>query len=260
MPEKKNTKKWGWTLLLGCVFFAAAFSSCTNAGNSGEDGPETIPLSGFKIKGGSGSVYTYKYIDLETMEVLEETESETYDSDEWDIRVTGARELHTNSGATRPSGSGGVAFTGSTDFNAAVNNPSGLDYGADYTYWEYYEMSAGGYSEPKTYQVNVMNFPGYIDENGYNDGAGDGVADGETEDTAYFRDNIDFSKGNAFAKWRGMPPSFFDYSMNVYVIRSGDGNDYYKLQIHNLEFNTEVRDDGTKKVTYVHEVLVEKIE
>ena len=243
-----------FTMMISLSFLL--FASCNQDDNSPEtnqDEYETIILSGYKIKSDKPSEYFYKYIDLET---LQEVASPSLT--EWDIRVTGARQILTNSGVTEV-GLGGVACSGSQDFSAIIDSPGALEYTIDYCYWEYYEQSSGGYSIPQQYTVNVMNFPGYSSQNGYNGGAGDGLADGKTEDTAYFRSNIDFTNGNAFAKWAGMPPSFFDYTNNVYVIRSGDGANYYKFQILLLEYITDMQDDGSKKVIYSFEVRTEKI-
>ncbi len=237
--------------LLMVTFFL--FSCEMDPSQSTSDETDSVIISGYKIKGGEESVYYYKHIDLETMSEVSDPASAA-----WDIQVTGAREILTNSGVTA-NGSGGVAFSGTTDFSASIPNPESLEYEKDYTYWEYYKTSLGSFSEPQTYTVNVISFPGYKNTNGYNGGAGDGTADGLTSDTAYYRENIDFSQGHAFAKWSGMPPSFFDFSKNVYVIRSGDGASYYKFQILFMEYTTDVLADGTKKVTYSFEVRVAKL-
>ena len=234
-------------------------ASCDTDPLNNDDGIDGEVISGYKIKSDEPSVYYYSFFNLDAVtEPLEENTSGVLDSDGWDIRLTGGRDIHTNSGITRTGGSGGVAFSGSTDFDADISDPASLDFETDFEYWEYYEMSAGGYAEPQTYQANVMSFPGYTSANGYNGGSADGTADGLTEDTAYLRGNIDWS-GDAYAQWIGMPPSFVNFSKNVYVIRSGDGNRYYKFQILDMEYTTESRDDGTKKVTYAYEVRSEKI-
>ena len=207
--------------------------------------------------------YTYLYIDLEDPGNPLSSGGNT----DWDIRITGAKEILTNSGVTATaessSGVGGVVFSGYTDFDTTISAAqaavlftpaSGAE---DYYYWE--KSSSSSSSKQKT--GNAISFPGYpalveVDDPGTD-------RDGQSAATAWvFADDVDFSLGTAYCQWDRMAPNFRNYTYNVYVVRSGDGADYYKIQIVEASYlkETDTPTSGSTTYHYTYKINIEKLE
>lgn len=160
----------------------------------------------------------------------------------WDIIVHDQRELLTNSGATAAGlasgGQGGIVYSGTGDFSAhfsrttaqarfaAAAAASGIDKGVDFSYYSKLRTTSAAPSSTRT--GNAASFPGFKTQDG-RDGAAAASAWAFGDPGAHV--DADFSLGSAYARWEMMNPSFSGFNENVYLIRSGDGLRYYKLQV-----------------------------
>ncbi len=152
-------------------------------------------------------------------------------TDDWDLRFGASRYIHSNGGATATnlasSGQGLMAYTGSTNFSAAVDLAA-LTFTADYEV--YAESHASG-----AQVMNILCFPGYA--------TGDGTL-GNPYTTAN-------NTAEAYYIVAGMPPAY-TMTEGVYVVKLGDGSGYAKLQIKSMEYATQSNtpDTGDKTTTY----------
>lgn len=207
------------------------------------------------------ATYILQHIDLENPDAPSSTGTDT----DWDIMITGQKEILTNSGVTATDlssgGKGGVVFSGKTDMEqgisvaeaAALFAKNGLDY-TDYSFWDKYKTSSA--TPTSTSTGNAISFPGYTSQAG---------RDGQSETTAWvFGDvgdhvDVDFSLGTAYAKWERMDPKYSDFTNNVYVVRSGDGASYYKLQIADVVYSKTTDSSGTATTHYTFKIKFQKL-
>jgi len=203
-----------------------------------EEGPAAIG----KIYEGSSA--SPKYIDLEDPD----NPLSSGEGTAWDILIEG-KELLTNSGTTAAAesseGTGGVVYAGTSNFSDSMSRneaddifedaaaSSGLDKGVDFSYYSKYKTSSATPSSSKT--GNAASFPGYVDHDGRN---------GSTAATAWVfgevgaHVDVDFNQGTAYAKWEMMAPAYSEFNNRVYVVRSGDGSSYYKIQIREVVYTS----------------------
>jgi hypothetical protein len=169
-------------------------------------------------------------------------------SDDWDIMIHNRKEILTNSGVTATAessgGQGGVVFAGTTRLKKTVTIPeaealfadaaasSGMDKGVDFSYYSKYKTT----STAGERLGNAMSFPGFRNQDG---------RDGETDVRAWVYGepgahvDADFSRATAFARWEMMAPNYSSFNDNVYIIRSGDGERYYKFQVNEVVYVSE---------------------
>jgi len=207
------------------------------------------------------ATYILQYIDLENPDAPSSTGTDT----DWDIMITGQKEILTNSGVTATDlssgGKGGVVFSGKTDINQDIGTvetatlfSSDPHKGFDYTYWEKSTADA----EAKIATSNAISFPGYSSDNG---------RDGSTEEKAWIfgteknplNADVNFSLGHAYAKWERMDPKYSDFTNNVYIIRSGDGASYYTLQIADVVYSKTTDSSGISTTHYTFKIKFKKI-
>ncbi len=192
-----------------------------------------------------GTTPEYLYIDLENPDAPSSTGTDTG----WDIMITGQKEILTNSGVTATaagsSGKGGVVFSGRTDISqgisvaeaAALFAADARD-GADYSYW----LKSSSTSTAKEATGNAISFPGYAKTED---------KDGTTSARAWvFATDADFSLGHAYAKWERMAPNYSGYTNNVYIVQSGDGSAYYRLQIVTVDYSKSTETHYTFKIKF----------
>ncbi|HEY9594656.1 MAG TPA: HmuY family protein [Spirochaetia bacterium] len=235
------------------------------------DGSAEYTFDGTKVAPASGSTtYNYLYVNLDDPGNPLSAGNNT----QWDLMITAAKEILTNSGVTATSlssgGQGGVVFSGSTDFSHtisvsdaaalfAADVASGVKTGdgADYSYWDKYQTGSATPTTPQT--GNAISFPGYP--------SSVSGRDGTTAATAWVfgavgaHVDVDFSLGTAYARWERMNPSFSNFTNNVYVVRSGDGASYYKIQVLEATYMTQSNTPSTGDTTthYTYKIKIQKI-
>lgn len=233
------------------ALWCGACSLFVDETNDKDDDAETTTVVYDGTK--SGSSYEYLYIDLEDPE----NPSTSGTGTDWDIMITGQREVLTNSGVTASalgsSGCGGVVFSGETDIDSSLTEKDAEKAfaadsgdGADYAYWDKYKTTSAAPTASST--GNAISFPGYKTQDG---------RDGTTAAAAWVfgevgaHVDVDFSLGTAYAQWERMTPSFSDFNGDIYYIRSGDGKKYYKLQIPEVVYtSSSASSDGKTHYTF----------
>jgi hypothetical protein len=239
-------------------------SGCDLLGG-GDGDPKAYIFDGIRVNDGSTTTYYSLYVDFEDPDNPVSVESDTGGAanTDWEIMVICGKEILTNSGVTATAegsgGSGGVVFSGNTVFDdeitavaAAALFAADPDDGQDYHYWDKYRSTSAEPTEPQS--GNAVSFPGYP---ALVDGR-----DGQSAGTAWiFEDDVDFSLGTAYCEWDRMSPNFRNFTNNVYVVRSGDGSEHYKIQIVEASYLRE--DDvpvaGGYTTHYTYRMYIEKL-
>lgn len=238
-----------WLSMILTLAAALASTGC-DLGDlfSSEDGDSPSDNATVKVYDGikdADSKLVYQFIDLENPDAPSSTGTDT----DWDIMITGQKEILTNSGVTATaagsSGKGGVVFSGRTDISqgmsvaeaAALFAADARD-GADYSYW----LKSSSTSTAKEATGNAISFPGYATTED---------KDGTTSARAWvFATDADFSLGDAYAKWERMAPNYSGYTNNVYIVQSGDGSAYYRLQIVTVDYSKSTETHYTFKIKF----------
>jgi hypothetical protein len=247
-------------------------SGCDLLGG-GDGDPTAYIFDGIRVNDGSTTTYYSLYVDFEDPDNPVSAESDTRGAanTDWEIMVVCGKEILTNSGVTATAegsgGFGGVVFSGNTDFDtkitaveAAALFAADPDDGQDYEYWAKTYVTSGDPADPDT--GNDLCFPGFKN---------DGGRDGLSASTAWaWMDNstnkapqdIDFSLGTAYAEWERMKPNFSNFTNNVYVVRSGDGSAYYKIQIIDASYLREedVPVAGGYTTHYTYKMYIEQLQ
>jgi hypothetical protein len=149
-------------------------------------------------------------------------------SKDWDIAFQETRMIFTNSGATATelgsTGAGGVWHTDKKDLNGITQDDAIKDdplygpYNVDVTR---YVAGMGGTASPR--RMNVMTFVGYN-----NEGTNDGSAD-KPFSASYLYDK------KQFYDMVSMQPLQIDPTLEVYIVKHGDGAHYSKIQVTQFE-------------------------
>jgi hypothetical protein len=236
-----NTIKWCLAPLLVFCLCACPVEPENEGGNLIE---ASLPIDG------SGARH---YYNLSTGE-------EVSAGDNWDLALEargGAFFVLTNSGATAAeassSGSGGVWFTGETDFGAVTTAAQRVipAAGSEYTAYtaDVYRYTMVMAADPVKQILNVITYAGYP--------SGDGLSV-ETSfkyhtpgDMAVYKP-YDFNKMQAY-RMQGMPPAYTP-TKQVYIVRHGDGEKYSKVQV------SEVYLESGSPSLFVMEVKYETVE
>jgi len=216
-----------------------------------EDGDTPSDNATVKVYDGvKGTALEYLYIDLENPDAPSSTGTDIA----WDIMISGQKEILTNSGVTA-GGKGGVVFSGKTDMSQGVSVAEAAALfaadardGGDYSFWDKAKATS---ATPTDASIgNAISFPGYKDQES---------RDGKGADTAWiFATDADFSLGTAYAKWERMDPKYSDFTNNVYIVRSGDGASYYKLQVIEAIYTSKTA-SADKKTHYTYKIKFVKI-
>jgi hypothetical protein len=161
-------------------------------------------------------------------------------SKNWDIAFDYNRLIYTNSGDTaadlESGGSGGVWFTGTTDFDL-VSSINGTDFSLPFTVdTKRYTSPAAEMGAPSLNRLNVMTYVGY--------GGGDGNTPG-TALTDYQYNQDQFYDANLST----MPPTY-NLTKRVYIIKHGNGTDHSKLQIDYMQSISST--SGNKRIYRVN--------
>jgi hypothetical protein len=161
-------------------------------------------------------------------------------SADWDIAFDYTRLIYTNSGATATAvgstGSGGVWFTGKTDFDDASFSDRVTDFSGENAEYESYVKDVNRnfkMNGPTVFTVpmNIMTYFGFP--------SGDGT------DTPFDINPVDpsnlanysyfgFNKKAAYSQ-KGMPPVYTG-TEQIYIIQHADGTSYSKFQISGLAY------------------------
>ncbi len=197
----------------------------------------TFLIRANKDSSSGSTVYNYTYFSLSTGKKVDATSSASTD---WDLKFEPTTIILTNSGSTATdagsSGTGGVEYTGSTDFSAAIDSSS-LNFTDDMeTDKKVYVVGMKG---AETRNTNIMSFPDYD--------TGDGSQESPYEDR-----NLN---GDQFFHSSGMPPKL-SATERVYVVRHADGSGFSKFQVLAIEYS---KDSTGKITTYTFKVKYEKL-
>ena len=104
---------------LFCIIAVAVlFTTACDSDDSNDPGT-TISVA--KVSSGGSTTYNYVYFSFKDG-IVDEAKAGTT---EWDLRFSASSKIQTNSGETATllssSGTGGAAYTGSTDFGTAID-------------------------------------------------------------------------------------------------------------------------------------------
>jgi hypothetical protein len=224
-------------VLCGYAFLFLLLALCfTGCPTEAEDEGGTIIEVSLPIDGSGGR----HYYDLSAGQEV------SPNGDNWDIALEahdGAFFVLTNSGDTAAalgmgaSGSGGVWFTDTTDFDALVSkNQRVLDPGGDLGDTAAYTVDQKRYvmvmaADPVEQFLNVITYAGYP--------SGDGLSPG----TRFEYNSPDMGNMAGFIPYRfnkrqayrmtGMPPNYTP-TKQVYIVRHGDGIGYSKVQLNEV--------------------------
>ncbi|WP_020611223.1 hypothetical protein [Sediminispirochaeta bajacaliforniensis] len=247
--------------------------------NSSDSDGDTVTYTGEKVKSGTTTTYHYLFIDLEDPEnPVEVTGGDDLSTitegsnTNWEIMITAQKEILTNSGVTATSlsssGQGGVVYAETSNFDASISIPEAQalfaadsnDYssdgnGKDYSYYDKYKTTSAEPTEPTT--GNAISYPGYA----YNDSYPQTPErNGRTTSTAWiFSEDVNFSLGRAYAEWERMAPNYSNFTNNLYIVRSGDGSSYYKLQILDAEY-VKAKSESQTSYKYIYKVRTAQIQ
>jgi hypothetical protein len=216
---------------LGCLIILASCQQATSSGGSS--------TKHFTDQSTSGA--SYNYYSLSTGKAVTDPDTEA-----WDIAFGyDPQAVFTNSGdsATASGGSGGVYYSGKTDLSAVSSYDASKIGGSDE--WSQdrsvaQDMVYGDTSSPTTYKSSTLVL-NTITELYYQLG---GTGESGDAYTAYLG-----TDGTSTAPWTQATSAYdsFDgsttYSVTnrVYVVKSGDGTKYYKVQITSLTRDGSVR-------------------
>ena len=184
----------------------------------------------------------YHYYNLSTGQIVSDPTTQ-----KWDIAFGyDPQQVFTNSGAsaTASGGSGGVYYSGKTDFGSVSSFDASKIGGSDVWSQDRTVQQAevfGDISSPTTYQ-NVSIILNAMTELYYSQGGSGTSGDPYT---AYLG-----TEGTLTDAWTQSPSVYYLFdgatsytlSNRVYVIKSGDGQNYYKVQIASLTLDGSNRD------------------
>ncbi|MDR2483767.1 MAG: HmuY family protein [Treponema sp.] len=201
--------------------FAAGFALAVLAGCDTDEPDEWTPKEG-ELKVTVDTETGPKYFSLSSGKEI--TDLSVIASKDWDIGFQRTRTILTNSGDTASvlgsGGQGGVWYTESADFDAAVQDDAVMTgdildnaYNTDQLKYIY------SMSRTTLNTLNVINFAGY--------GSGTGTEADPFKTFQY--DKRQFYKGGG--------GSGYPVTNVVYIIKHGDGSHYSKIQVTEYEYN-----------------------
>jgi hypothetical protein len=221
----QSFQKW-FCLLLAPVL---AFSAC--AGVNDPD-PDPDPGPALNVEGNVRTVTDLTangapiYFSLTTGQAVANPAAT-----DWDIAFAGGRQIWTNSGATaehlKSGGQGGVWHTDKKKFADVTSKEDAI---TDVPFYQPYHTDAARYASGMSggavlgllaRSMNVMTYAGYTNEND----PGAGINPGTPYAAPYLYNKKQFYFNALF-----MPPDFRP-SLQVYIIRHGDGQHYSKFQV-----------------------------
>lgn len=222
-------------LALGALTLVA-LAGCQQATNTNA----AATVASFYPTSSAGSTTTYWNLSTNT-----QVTGDDIKSNKWDIAVSSSTQgVWTNSGATASAlgsgGQGGVYYSGSTVYTDVKSYNSAGFTGTWNTDRQVYVTSTG--QSGTTTSTSVLNVMTALD---YSSGTG-------SEDEPYsYTDLTTAYAGNAYYTYVQGSGVTVSTNPEVYVIRSGNGEKYFKLQITSmkLENNTRTRTIKCEQLT-----------
>jgi hypothetical protein len=219
---------------LGCVLILAGCQQATSSSSSSSSSSHfTDQVS---------STTAYNYYDLSTGKTVSDPTTQ-----KWDIAFGyGTQQVFTNSGdsSTASGGSGGVYYSGKTDFSSVSSFDTSKIGSSDV--WSrdrsVTQNQVYGSSTPYTTYASTTLVLNAMTELYYSEG-GDGSSGNPY--TAYLGPT-----GSLTDAWTQSPSIYYNFdgatsytvTNRVYIVKSGDGSSYYKVQISSLTKDGSNRD------------------